>query len=175
MQNITLRRIWSFIKAIFITIGACRPEIRSASAETVRTKKKITSLITKEPSVWHEGDRNRTNWLVNLGVNSWWIRARAMPLRHVCGTDSVKISLLIYIIIDLQGALLLCSQLLQQKKRRRKYWLFLVILDVFIVKTIVWNKWQWWCVCACLGGLVGAIFDVKFWLQIPLCHWKCLP
>lgn len=119
MQNITLRRIWSFIKAIFITIGACRPEIRSASAETVR-KKKITSLITKEASVWHEGDRNRTNWLVNLGVNSWWIRARAMPLRHVCGTDSVKISLLIYIIIDLQGALLLCSQLLQQKKKKKE-------------------------------------------------------
>lgn len=26
----------------------------------------------------------------------------------------------------------------------------------------------------CLGGLLGATFDVKFWLQIPPCQWKCL-
>ena len=36
VQNITPRRIWSLIKAVFITMGACRPEIRSASAETGR-------------------------------------------------------------------------------------------------------------------------------------------
>lgn len=81
-------------------------------------EKKIPSLITKGACVWHEGDRNRTNWLVsdlNLELNSTrdgLVRVRAMPLRHACSTDSVKISLLIYIIIDLQRALLQCSLLL---------------------------------------------------------------
>lgn len=70
--------------------------------------KKITSVITKGACVWYEGDRNRTNWLfsdLNLGLNSThdeFVKVRAMPLGHLCRTDSVKISLLIYIIIDLK-------------------------------------------------------------------------
>lgn len=35
-----------------------------------KKKKRVTSLITKEVGVLHEEDRNRTNWLVNLGLNS---------------------------------------------------------------------------------------------------------
>lgn len=113
MHNITPQHRWSPIKAIFITIGAFRPEMRSASAETGR--KKITSLITKGACVRCEGDGNRTNWLfsdLNLGLNSHDELVREMPLRHVCRTDSVKISLLIYIIIDLQRTLLQCSLIL---------------------------------------------------------------
>lgn len=78
-------------------------------------EKKITSLITKGACVWYEGDINRTIWLLsdlNLRFNSRHdelVRVRGMPLRHMCRTDSVKISLLIYIIIDLQRALLQCK------------------------------------------------------------------
>lgn len=77
--------------------------------------KNIPSLITKGACVWYERDGNRTNWLfsdLNLGLNSphdELVRVRAMPLRHVYRTDSVKISLLIYIIIDLHRARSQCK------------------------------------------------------------------
>lgn len=72
--------------------------------------REIPWLITKGARVWHEGDGNGTNRLgsnLNLGLNSTHdelVREGAMPLRR--RTDSVKTSLLIFMIIDLQTALL---------------------------------------------------------------------
>lgn len=63
---------YAFIKAIFITIEACGPEIGSASAEN-------TSLITKRlPAFGMRRDRNRTNRLVSdlnsrVELHVWWI------------------------------------------------------------------------------------------------------
>lgn len=87
--------------------GACRPEIRRASAETEGVREHIADKKEKVVCVWYE-DRNRTNGVfseLNLGpkpTHDELVRLRAMPLGHVCRTDSVKISPLIYIIIDLK-------------------------------------------------------------------------
>lgn len=88
------------MKAIFIAMGACGPEIRGGSAET-EGGGAGEKLITKDGSVCCEGDGN--NWVfsdLNLELNP--PHDELMPLRGACRTDSVKISPLISIIIDLR-------------------------------------------------------------------------
>lgn len=115
MHNITpARRRSGFMKAIFITKRSVQARDTDSFCRNRGSARTIADKKEKVVCVWYE-DRNRTNGVfseLNPGpkpTHDEIVRLRAMPLGHVCRTDSVKISPPIYIIIDLKkGLLQLC-------------------------------------------------------------------